>query len=192
MKIVGTTFTEGARIGATKQKVLMFLAAGLALGLTHRPDKQWQIVRGLVAGWKEINRSNLNRAVRSLHRSHLVCEHKHKDGSTTMVLTHEGKKMALRYNLATLTLKKSKVWDGRWRVVMYDVPEEKRALREDLLRTLKRLGFYELQQSVLVFPYECRKELEFFIEAYDAREYIRYMEADYIDDATEVKKPFKL
>ncbi len=179
-------------MGTTKQKVLMLLFAGLALGLTHRPDKQWQIVRGLVAGWKEINRSNLNRAVRSLYRSHLVRKERHTDGSVTMVLTHEGTRMALRYNLVTLKLSREKVWDKRWRVVMYDVPEGMRTLRECLLHTLKHLGFHELQQSVLVYPHECRKELEFFIEAYEAREYIRYFEADYIDDATQLKKLFRL
>jgi DNA-binding transcriptional regulator PaaX len=179
-------------MGATKQKVLLLLVSGLALGLTHRPDKQWQIVRGLVAGWKEIDRSNLNRAVRGLYRSHLVREHLHKDGSVSMVLTHEGKKMALRYNLATLKLNKDELWDRKWRIVMYDVPESNRAFREDLLRSLRHLGFHEVQQSVLVYPYECRKELEFFIEAYDAREYIRYIEATYIDDDSYLKHLFRL
>ena len=185
-------YKKQSKIGPTKRKILLLLLAGVGLGLTHRPDKQWQIIRGLAKEWKEINRTTLNRSVRSLYKSHLVKEKKNKDGTTTMILTHEGEKLALRYNLDTLKLNKKKKWDGKWYVVMYDVPEKKRALRKDLFNRLKTLGFMELQHSVFAYPHDCRKEIEFIIEAYDARKYIRCMEVTYIDDATELIKKFKI
>ena len=97
------------RMGATKKKVLLLLGAGIGLGLTHRSDKQWQIVRAVAKEWKDIDRRSLNRTVRSLYESHLVKERKYKDGTTSMVLTHEGEKMVLRYNLHTLELSKKKI-----------------------------------------------------------------------------------
>ena len=180
------------RMGATKKKVLLLLAAGIGLGLTRRPDKQWQIMRAVTLEWKEINRPTLNRVVKSLYQSHLVIRKKNKDGTTTMVLTHEGRRLALRYDLDTLTLNKKRKWDGKWYVVMYDIPEKKRKLREILLARLKALGFIELQQSVFVYPHDCRNEIEFVIEAYDARRYIRFLEVTYIDDESELRKKFKI
>ena len=180
------------RIGATKKKVLLLLGAGIGLGFTKRPDKQWQIISEIADEWKKINRTSLNRAVSSLYESHLVKEKKHKDGTTTMVLTHEGERMVLRYNLHTLKLNKKEKWEGKWYVVMYDIPESKRRLRKILMHRLKALGFIELQHSVFAYPHDCRKEIEYIIEAYDAREYIRCMEVTYIDDESALRKKFKI
>lgn len=180
------------RMGANKKKVLLLLGAGIVLGLTRRPDKQWQIIRAVREEWKEINRKALHRVVKSMYQSHLLTKKKNKDGTTTLVLTHEGKRLALRYDLETLALKKKKKWDGKWYVVMYDIPEKKRKLREILLARLKALGFVELQHSVFVYPYDCRNEIEFVIETYDARRYIRCMEVTYIDDELELRKKFKI
>jgi phenylacetic acid degradation operon negative regulatory protein len=43
-------------------------------------------------------------------------------------------------------------WDGRWRLVLFDVPETRRALRARLQRKLRRLGFGYLQNSVWITP----------------------------------------
>ncbi|HCC05381.1 TPA: hypothetical protein DEP58_03715 [Patescibacteria group bacterium] len=184
--------TTHQRMGAIKKKVLLLLYAGIGLGLTRRPDKQWQIIRTLSKEWKEIHRATLHRAVESLYQSHLVEKKKNKDGTTTMILTHEGRRTTLHYKLENITLSKKKKWDGKWYVVMYDIPEKKRALREILFNRLKTMGFVELQHSVFVYPHDCRRELEFVIEAYEARKYIRCMEVTYIDDESVLRKKFKI
>lgn len=46
-------------------------------------------------------------------------------------------------------------WDGKWRIVMFDIPEKYRAKRDELRSFLKRIGFERLQQSVWVNPYPC-------------------------------------
>jgi phenylacetic acid degradation operon negative regulatory protein len=43
-------------------------------------------------------------------------------------------------------------WDGRWRLVVFDLPETKSALRTRLRRFLKARGFGYLQDSVWVSP----------------------------------------
>ncbi len=50
--------------------------------------------------------------------------------------------------------------DGLWRLVIFDIPEEKKAVREGLRAKLKRFGFYPLQKSVYASPYACEKEIE--------------------------------
>lgn len=55
--------------------------------------------------------------------------------------------------------KKAKKWDGKWRVVIFDVPESKRHHRNFLRKELKLVGFKELQHSVWITPYDIEKEL---------------------------------
>ncbi len=45
-----------------------------------------------------------------------------------------------------------RAWDGRWRLVLFDVPEPQRALRLKLRKTLRKLGFGYLQKSVWISP----------------------------------------
>ncbi|ACB75147.1 PaaX family transcriptional regulator C-terminal domain-containing protein [Opitutus terrae] len=48
-------------------------------------------------------------------------------------------------------------WDGRWRVALFDIPEQRRALRVKLRRRLAELGFGYLQNSVWVSPDPCER-----------------------------------
>ena len=43
-------------------------------------------------------------------------------------------------------------WDGRWRLVVFDVPEGRRGLRDKLRAQLRRRGFGYLQHSVWITP----------------------------------------
>jgi phenylacetic acid degradation operon negative regulatory protein len=43
-------------------------------------------------------------------------------------------------------------WDGRWRIVLFDVRESKRSVRIGLQRGLRRLSFGYLQDSVWISP----------------------------------------
>jgi len=55
------------------------------------------------------------------------------------------------------------VWDGQWRVVIYDVEEEVRRLRDRLRSTLRVLGFNFVQRSVWFSPYPVEEEMEAFL-----------------------------
>jgi DNA-binding transcriptional regulator PaaX len=180
------------RISKNQQKVLLLLSAGLALGLTRSPKVTWKILQQIPKEWGAIDRRGLTSATKTLYQSKLVSAQPHKDGSYTLVLTNEGRKLALRYHLDTMVIPKQKVWDGKWRLVLYDIPEKIRHLRADVAATLKRLGFYEIQHSVFIHPYECTREIEYLIERYEAREYVRFMLVEHIDDDAPVLKHFKL
>ena len=87
------------RIGLTQKKILLFLQAGLALGLSHSPKQQAWILNQMPRELEKINRQTLNRAIYSLYHSHLIEEKEHKDGSCTFFLSHEGKEKVLRFNI---------------------------------------------------------------------------------------------
>jgi hypothetical protein len=48
-------------------------------------------------------------------------------------------------------------WDGRWRMVVYDIPEKRRAIRQTVSNLLRAQGFYRLQSSVWIYPYDCEE-----------------------------------
>lgn len=75
-------------------------------------------------------------------------------------LTEKGKRKAGWLQIDALKVKKPKRWDGKWRLVIFDISELKRIYREAFRGMLKKLGFYPLQKSVWVIPFECRDEIE--------------------------------
>lgn len=83
---------------------------------------------------------------------------KEKDGYEA---TEAGKRWMLKYALEDLVVPAPKKWDGRWRMVIYDVARHKASLRNLFRNTLKRLGFYNLQESTWIYPYPCEKEIHF-------------------------------
>ncbi|MEK7118238.1 MAG: hypothetical protein AAB869_01380, partial [Patescibacteria group bacterium] len=77
-------------------------------------------------------------------------------------------------------------------VVMFDVPGNLKKVRDTLRLHFKNMGFYEFQKSVFVHPYPCKDEIEFIIEHYDIRRFLRFMVATDIDTAIELKRHFRL
>lgn len=72
--------------------------------------------------------------------------------------TKEGRKWISRSLLKFHKLKRTR-WDHKWRVVIFDIPQELHNKRNIFRARLKSLGFYMIQKSVFVFPYSCEEEL---------------------------------
>ncbi len=59
---------------------------------------------------------------------------------------------------------KKEKWDGKWRIVIFDIPEANKRVRQVLRETLKVLEFWPLQKSVWVSKNNYTKELRNWIE----------------------------
>jgi hypothetical protein len=70
-------------------------------------------------------------------------------------LTPKGERALRRWELKEYQIPKPRHWDGKWRVLIFDIPEYRRAMRAQVRVTLARIGFVRLQDSVWLFPYEC-------------------------------------
>ena len=77
-------------------------------------------------------------------------------------LTKEGQLEAL-FQKARLEPEQMK-WDGKWRMVVFDVPEQARAVRNRLRYLLKEFGFYSLQASVYVYPFPLNVQAVKYLE----------------------------
>lgn len=107
-------------------------------------------------------------------------------------LTPRGRKQALKYFLDDLKIKKQQKWDKKWRMVIFDIPERKRVARDILRNKLIELGFYKLQNSVFVFPYPCKTEIDQIIDFYFLRKYVYYIEINRIYSDDKLIKTFQL
>jgi len=179
-------------MGNLKKKVLLLLYAGLALGLTRSPKQHRWILKQIPKEWEKLNRQALERAINSLYSSHLVEEKHNKDGTTTFILSENGKQRTSQFNIEKLEIKKPQKWDNKWRIVMFDIPEKLKKIRDSLRFHFQEIGLLELQKSVLVYPYPCYKEIEFILEFYNARKYVRFVLAEKIDNELHLKKKFGL
>lgn len=85
-------------------------------------------------------------------------------------LTSAGKKNLIR-DFPLFSLRKKK-WDGKWRIVIYDIPDEKKWLREQLQRKLKELGFGMIKESTYITPFDVAEDLREFIIAQKLDEFV--------------------
>jgi CRISPR-associated endonuclease Cas2 len=107
-------------------------------------------------------------------------------------LIEEGKRKAYSYDFDNLKIKIPKTWDGLWRMVIFDIPEEKKIARDSLRNKLKHLGFYQLQKSAFILPYDCKKEIEIIKNTYEIWPYVTYLVAKEIDREDNLKEKFDL
>ena len=107
-------------------------------------------------------------------------------------LVENGKIKALRYELGDLQIETPTSWDGKWRVVVFDIPDKKRRARDALREKLQKMHFYPLQKSVWVHPYPCEKEIQFLCEFFEITPYVNIIVADNIYDDIKLRKYFNL
>lgn len=108
-------------------------------------------------------------------------------------LTDKGKKMINKYRLDDLEIKKSTTWDKKWRILIFDVPQEQRSKREALRGNLKKLGLFMLQKSVWVCPYEFGEVVDMLRNFFGfGPEEMKIIMASEIENDRPVRKFFKL
>jgi len=179
-------------LGPAAQKILLLLEGGLVLSLTRRPDSYFRIVRKIAKEWRKINERNLRRSIKRLYESKLIDYKENSDGTVRLVVTENGRDKILKYNLDAIVIKKPPSWDKLWRVVIFDIPEREKRGRVALRTKLKELGFYPLQKSVFIHPYECKDEIDFITEIFGLTPYVRFLRVKDIDTGLDLKNRFHL
>ena len=70
-------------------------------------------------------------------------------------LTPRGQAELAQLELREHGRREKRRWDGKWRVLIFDVPNYRKGLRDKMRRTLGSVGFVRLQDSVWVYPHDC-------------------------------------
>lgn len=123
---------------------------------------------------KAYRKSNFEKTVRrGLKTGYL--EKVVKNGEPYLRLTSQGKKKLVR-DFPLLSLREKR-WDGKWRVVVFDIEERERKTREYLRNKLRELGFGMLQESVWVNPFDVTQDLREYLEFHRLEEDVLVLEA---------------
>ena len=99
-----------------------------------------------------------------------------QNGKTKITLTKKGRLKVLEYQVDEMEIKKQKIWDKKWRVVIFDIPEKKKLARNVFRQKLMNLGFEKIQQSVWKHKYPCNKEIKFLAHLYEITPYVELIE----------------
>lgn len=159
---------------------------------SRSPNNYRYIINKTLEHWERINKRALYKSISSLYKSKLVDGKDNSDGTTTIFLTNKGKNKALTYKLDEIKIPSMKKWDKKWRIILFDIPEKFKKARNALAGLLKNMGFYPLQKSVFVYPFECTNETDFVIEFFNLRPYVRYILAEHLDNEFHLKNHFEL
>ncbi|MCK4592667.1 hypothetical protein KAT63_04490 [Candidatus Parcubacteria bacterium] len=88
-----------------------------------------------------------------------------------VILTKKGAEKVLKVKIKTE--KKKRRSDGKWQMIIFDIPEKKRHLRSLLREKLLLLEYQLLQKSIWVCPYDVSKETEFILRKYSIDTYVK-------------------
>lgn len=133
-------------------------------------------------------RRSFQRALKRLERKHLIGIRTAR-GREEWYLTDSGEELARRLRLR-LSTTSPKRWDGKWRLVIFDIPERVRGRRDFLRKELGDLGFHPLQKSVWVTPYPLPDEFSEFISDLALGKHFRIVTADHIRDDDDLRELF--
>lgn len=172
------------------KEILTLFAAGLLIsasfilpGLPRATSVFW---RG-----KGYRRNRLTQTLKRLHKQKIVEVVETKDGSVVRI-TKNGFTKALKYKFDEMQVKRQKFWDKKWRIVIFDIPNSKKRIRDVFRKQLKQLGFFPLQESVFVHAFPCFDEVEFLRQIYNVDVSVTYIVGSKIEGQDNLKSFFKV
>ena len=173
------------------RNILAVLGYGVlgALITMHPAGIVYFMVHGAVV--LSMKKQDYQREIKRLQKRGYIALTKSPDGSAARLLK-KGKTRLQEVFLEELRLPRHPRWDGKWHLFIFDIPEESRLARNMLRRKLKDLGMYNMQRSAFVYPYDCRKELEFISNHYGINKFAAYMEISDSDIDAELRRFFHL
>ncbi len=91
----------------------------------------------------------ISRAIKTLQEAGLL-EKTFSGQQEYARLTQQGRKKFHSISLESETALVNPIWDGKWRIIMLDIPESRKSEREGLRYLLKKAGFVCIKNSVWV------------------------------------------
>lgn len=174
------------------KEILIWLVFAGAICITASSP---YFVRNLLNNYKRLKkypRKKIGDTFYNLKRQGLI-EIKREGSQIYISLTKDGKRKAGIFQINNFKIKRPKKWNKKWSVVIFDIAQLKKIYREAFRGKLKELGFYPLQKSVWIHPFNCRAEIELLRDFFGLSENeIRLIIAEDIGDDKKLKNFFKL
>lgn len=108
-----------------------------------------------------------------------------KINNNSIVLTDKG---SIKY----LENCKDKKTDGRWRILSFDIPEKMRAKRDRFRRSIKKIGFRQVQKSLWACPYNKADNVILAIKMHKVEKFVAYFIVEKTDIENDLKRIFNI
>jgi DNA-binding transcriptional regulator PaaX len=142
-------------------------------------------------GYSSLNSERYHNSLHNLNRNGFV----RRGNNGIYRLTKDGERKAFFAYLDAKSSKykaKKQTWDKKWRIIFFDIPEEKRHLRDYLRTILRAIGFKEFQKSIWIYPYKIPLFLKDLLFEERIKQYTRFVTTYDIEYDKDIKKMFKL
>lgn len=136
----------------------------------------------------------INTALEKLKNGGMIETIKKPSGEKFVRLTKEGKKVLLKFEIEGLLKDKPIKWDGKYRLVIFDIKENVRFSRDNLRYMLLKFGFVRIQNSVWVYPYPCEGAINLLRANLDLEkgDEVIYIIVESIENDLWLREKFKL
>lgn len=180
--------------GELALKILFAISVGAAIPAILVVPNIAQVILPALRKWAkklEARPQAVQKSLQALKRSKLISVEE-KDGEITFTLTKDGEKRIVKGKVDMIVIPVAKKWDKKWRMVIFDIPEEQRKARDALRQKLTELSFFQLQKSCFAHPYECHDQIDFVAEFFGVSEHVSYLVAESLDVDRNLRKHFNL
>lgn len=137
--------------------------------------------------YEHLNKRRIQASLRYLKRKQFIAF----PGKGRFTITKKGSARLARINIDNIVIKRV-AWDGKWRLITFDIPEQKEQKREYFRKRLKEIGFYHFQRSVFIIPYPCEKEIDAICEELGIESNVHLITAESFEGDEELKKHFQV
>lgn len=134
--------------------------------------------------------SYIRRTIRSLQKRGLLRVGV-KSGEMRVYLTEKGQQEVLKYQIKEKCLRQGH-WDKKWRIIIFDIEEQRRFARDGIRADMEELGLVRLQDSVWVYPFDCEEVVTLLKAHYKLGKQLVYITAGDIENDTWLRKQFSL
>ena len=125
-----------------------------------RASRQDEVVEYLEAVIEEMDgqdrkvkpRYVINRAIKRMVDDELLSEHE-TEQSSFLSLTSSGRQKLRSIKLSSKNHLVSTTWDGYWRMVIVDIPDNRKKDQDAIRYLLKKAQFVQIKPSVWISPY---------------------------------------
>lgn len=162
--------------------VLLVVAAGAVTAAALMAPNALQVFRPFIRSTRRSNdeRERVRRALARLRARRMVTV-EWKGDEAFLRVTANGRHALRRIEFETLAIARPARWDGKWRIVAFDIPEKQGKARQALRWKLEQLGFLRMQRSVFVHPHRCRDEVDFLTDFFHIAPFVQYIETSDLD-----------
>lgn len=129
---------------------------------------------------RELNKEKFSQIIYRLKKQGII-ESYFENKREYLVLSLKGKKKTQDYLLSDLQIPKPEEWDNKWRLVIFDIPDTFKNMRNIFRKKLLELGFVKLQESVFIHPYKCKEIIDFLKTEWQIKPYVLYLVVDRVE-----------